>query len=206
MEKPRAVALRLESAALALVAVGAVLRRTSRPWLCGLVMATGGLLAGCAAQSITASLPKVAPVAGEPGRIDASTTEVYSRIAAGAMRCWFAVGGQIRASHIFHANADPAANGGIVEADVLERDMAGPKPWGAKAFKVMLAPSGEQTTIDIENIKMPEATAATMRADVFAWAQGDTNCKLKPADLPPPPVAEKSKKTKAKKLVKAPAP
>ena len=163
-------------------------------------LAAAVVLPGCATQTITASLPTVVAAAGEPTRIDASTTEVYGRIAAGAMRCWFANYGQIKKSHIFHADADPLAKGGGVEVAVLERDLAGPKPWGAKAFKVLLAPSGEQTSIAVENLKMPEPMATPMRDDVFDWAQGGTGCRLKPSE-PPSPAAEvpaKKKKPKAK--------
>lgn len=173
----------------------------------GIVIAIGlaTALAGCAAQSITASLPKVTPVAGEPNQFDGSTTEIYGRIAAGAMRCWFAVNGQLKKSHIFHADAAPIAKGGAVEVNVLERDLVGPKPWGPKAFRITLSPASEQTTIAVENLKMPDAIAAQMRADVFQWGQGGTECKLKPIEPPSPPPAPEPAKKKIKAKVKAAA-
>lgn len=160
---------------------------------------TAGLtLAACATQTITASLPKIAPVAGEPSRFEGQTADIYGLIARGAMSCWFATNGQLKKTHIFHADAESPANGGAVEIAVLERELQGPKPWGAKAFKVELAQSGEQTTINVENLKMPEPIAVQMRADVFQWAQGRRECTLKPIEVAAPPPPEAPKKTKAK--------
>lgn len=172
--------------------------------------------AGCATQSLksTIEMPKLptmpsmpTAVAGEPGRVDGPSSDIYGLIASGALTCWFAANGQLKKSHIFHADADPLAKGGAVEIAVMERDVAGPRPWGARAFKVALAQSGEQTTIEIENSKMPDAIAVLMRADVYHWAQGGKDCKLKPAEVvaaPPVPVPAKKKvKPKAARKVTA---
>jgi hypothetical protein len=167
------------------------------------------MLGGCAAQTITAALPKVQPVAGEPSRIDASPPHVYGLIARGAMSCWFAATGQLKKSHIFHADVDPPTAGGAVEIAVHERDNTGPNAWGARVFKVALKLSGEQTIIDVENIKMPEAVAVPMRADVFHWAQGGRDCKLKPIEVaaaPPEPAKPKAKLKVKPPLAKSPSP
>lgn len=158
----------------------------------------GLLLGGCASQNITASLPTVSTLPGEPNRVMGATGDIYAAIASGANSCWFAVNGQIKKSHIFHADANPPTGGGAVEIAVLERDLTGPKPWGAKAFKVALAQSGDQTVLEVENLKMPEAIATTMRADVFHWAQGGRECKLKPHEPPAPPAATQKPKVKGK--------
>jgi hypothetical protein len=160
--------------------------------------AIASMLAGCATQTITSALPKASPVDGEPSRIDAVPSTVYGRIAAGANACWFAATGQLKKSHIFHADVEPPSKGGAVEVAVHERDLAGQKPWGPKAFKVVLQASGEQSTIGVENLKMPEAAAVLMRADVFGWAQGGKDCRLKPLDPPPAPAAKPVPKRKVK--------
>jgi hypothetical protein len=164
--------------------------------------ASAMLLPGCATKTLTASLPamaKISSLPGEPARIDAGSAEVYGRIASGAMRCWFTANGQLKASHIFHADADPPAKGGAVEIVVQERDLAGPKPWGPRAFKVVLQASGEQTAIDVVNIRMREPTAGLMRADVFHWALGGRECGLKPIEVAAPPPVPPKKKPKPKK-------
>jgi hypothetical protein len=173
-----------------------------------------GYLAGCASQSIdatapktTATLPAISNVAGEPSRIDANSQAVYGLIASGAMRCWFATNGQLKKSHIFHADVDPPSKGGAAEVSVLERDVTGAKLWGARTFKVALKPVGEQTGIEVENLKMPEATAALMRADVFQWAQGGKECKLQPVEVaaPPPEPAKPRAKFKVKPALAKPS-
>ena len=120
----------------------------------------------------------------EPSKIDASSTEVYTRVARGAMACWFGAQGRLAGSHIFHADAAPAMNGGAVEIVVHERAVDQPKPWGYKAFRVLLAEttaldgsSGSGgTLITVENLRMPEAEAPRMRAEVFQWASGAESC------------------------------
>ena len=165
---------------------------------CASKVVVSGLLAaaasaGCATQTITASLPKVAAVESEPGRVEGSPADIYALIAAGSLGCWFAVNGQLKKSHIFHADVDPPSKGGAVEIAVHERDQTGQSTWGSKAFKISLVASGGQTEIEIQNLKMPEDMAKTMRADAFGWAQGSKECRLKPIELPPPPEPPKKK-------------
>ncbi len=158
------------------------------------------LLSGCAAQTITSALPAI-DSPGEPTRVSGLPAEVYSLIARGATSCWFAAGGQLKATHIFHADVDPPARGGGVEIAIHERDIKGEKPWGVKAFRINLIGSGEQTNIVVENLKVPEPIAALMRADVFHWVTGGRDCKLKPVEIaapPPPPLAKSKKKTSPK--------
>lgn len=151
----------------------------------------------------TISLPTIDPTAGEPGRVTGPPSEIYRRIAGGAARCWFAPRSPLKATHIFHADADSPSKGGAVEAAVMVRDLAAPKPWGPRAFRVLLSADGDYTGIDVQNISMATDVAALMRADVFHWAQNGAQCKLKPppeeAGPPPPPT-----KAATSKLVKKP--
>lgn len=163
-------------------------------------------LGGCAAETITSSLPKPAALAAEPTVVDGSPSDVYGRIASGALSCWFAVNGQLKKSHIFHADADPPAKGGAVEIAIHEREKDAPRPWGAKAYKIALAASSTHTTIEITNVKMPAEIAQQMRADVFGWAQGETTCRLKPEEVVPPPEPPAKSKSKVKPKVKAATP
>lgn len=163
------------------------------------------LLGGCASQSITASLPQnIAP--GEPSRVAGSPSTVYELIAAGANTCWFSPTGQLKKTHIFHADAESPAKGGAVDIAIQEHDVANAKPWGVRAFRIALKASDEQTVIEVENLKLPEPTAAQMRADVFNWAQGGKGCQLKPAavEVAKPAAQNPAKKAKVNAAKAAP--
>ena len=160
---------------------------------------------GCATQTITASLPQN-PGPGEPSRVDGTPSTIYGLIASGASGCWFAPTGQLKKAYVFHADADSPAKGGAAEISVYERDAISGRPWGLRVFKVQLRPSGEQSVIDVENIKMSEPMAGQMRADVFDWAQGGKGCRLKPLEVVPPPVASKPKKKVKAKAIAAKSP
>ena len=117
-----------------------------------------------------------------------SSAEVYSRIARGANACWFGARGRISTSHILHADAAPSMNGGGVEIIVHERAVDQPKPWGYKAFRVVLTesagmdgtPGGGGTGIVVENSRMTHAEFQRMRAEVFPWAAGTEGCRADP--------------------------
>ena len=138
------------------------------------------------------SLPAINATPGEPGRVSGPPSEIYRLIASGSARCWFAPRSPLKTTHIFHADAEPPAKGGAVEVAVLARDLTAPKPWGPRAFRVLLTADGDYTAIAVQNLSMSAEVAAQMRADVFHWAQDGRQCKLKPppeeAGPPPPPV------------------
>lgn len=138
----------------------------------------GAVLAGCAGGP---SLPNLGGAA--TGTAPGHPAEIYMRIAHGALACWFGPTGRLTATHLFHADADPPASGGRVEIIVHERATQ-PKPWGLKAFRVGLREASGQTEIEVENIRMPEAAAQDMRAEVFAWARDQESCR-RPAEMPP---------------------
>jgi hypothetical protein len=155
------------------------------------------------------SLPVIDVTAGEPGRVSGPPSEIYRLIASGSARCWFAPRSPLKTTHIFHADAEPPAKGGAVEVAVLVRDLAAPKPWGPRAFRVMLTADGDYTAINVQNLSMDAEVAAQMRADVFHWAQDGRQCKLKPPPEeagPPPPPAKAAKVKVAKKPKPAAAP
>ena len=81
------------------------------------------------------------------------------------------------------------AIGGAVEIVVHERAVDEPKPWGYKAFRVLLTegagldgtPGAGGTGMVVENVRIPDAEAARMRAEAFQWAAGTEGCKTDPA-------------------------
>ncbi len=99
-------------------------------------------------------------------------------------------------------------NGGAVEIVVHERAVDQPKPWGYKAFRVLLAegagldgtPGAGGTKITVENVRIQDAEAARMRAEAFHWAVGTEGCKpdptldkvVEPVAAAPPPAPTKS--------------
>lgn len=144
------------------------------------------------AASQLAELGKLSPrlprLMSESPVIAVNSAETYSRVARGANRCWFGGTGRIATTHIFHADAAPSMNGGAVEIVVHERAVDQPKPWGFKAFRVTVTevvgldgtPGGGGASLGVENLRMGEAEAARMRAEVFQWASGTDDCKSDP--------------------------
>ncbi len=198
------------------------------------LLATGLLLGGCGsglgggapdvtgAQSSALSLPKLTdlpavtaittPAEREP---EGSATELYTLIARGAVGCWFGGAGPLKKDYIYHAEADAPSRGGKAEIVVHVRDPSQPNPRGAKAYRIKIDPKDDSSaTITTENLKMPEAVAAAMAADVARWSRGDQGCEgasttagwsanAPPAQLPAGP--PKSKTKSAQKAASTPA-
>jgi hypothetical protein len=136
-----------------------------------LVLSAGG----CSDQAKLPHLPQLAGP-GEVQRAAGSVTDVYARIARGARVCWFGPDGALKSTHIFHADVEPPSRGETAEIAVHEIDRTQPSPWGRRVFRVVLVPVDNQTAISVENLAMPDAVAATMRADVFGWVAGKSDC------------------------------
>jgi hypothetical protein len=124
----------------------------------------------------TASLPKLS--VGETGVVVASTTEVYSRIARGANRCWFGAAGRLAKSHILYADAESPQKGGAVEIIIHERAVDQPKIWGFKAYRVSITESGGQSVVGVENMRMPDDEHSRMQTEVLRWANGREECEV----------------------------
>ena len=168
--------------------------------------------AGAGHQAPELNLPK-APSVGSipqsnPVSIDqpvGSATDLYARVAQGAMSCWFSANGPLKKDYIFHATADAPSRGGKAQIVIHQRDPTQPNPRGPKAYLVSIDPTGESTaTIKTENLKMSEAFAAAMTEDIGRWAKGDQGCDGNSTTVgwvpAPPPTAETPKPThKAKK-------
>lgn len=145
------------------------------------------LLCGCAGggDSPTLSLPEMPKMADLTAAIpDApesdptgSATELYTRIARGAVGCWFGAEGGMKKDYIYHAEADAPSRGGKAEIVVHVRDPSQANPRGAKAYRIKIDPKDETSAVlATENLKMPEPMAASMTADVNRWARGEHGC------------------------------
>jgi hypothetical protein len=117
--------------------------------------------------------PAVTPASETPV---GSPTEIYSRVAQGAVGCWFGSHGPLKKAYIYHAEADAPSRGGKAEIVVHVRDPSQPNPRGAKAYRINIEPVGDSATLKTENLKMPDPIAAAMTDDVNRWAKGDQGC------------------------------
>lgn len=131
---------------------------------------------GTAPSAAPADTPAAA-ASTPPEAASGSATEIYSRIGQGAVGCWFGSKGPLKKDYIYHAEADAPSRGSKAEITIHVRDLTQPNPRGAKAYKVKIEPTGDASaTVATENLKMPNAAAAAMTADVGRWAKGDTGC------------------------------
>jgi hypothetical protein len=157
------------------------MKRMQRPRLISACLgAAASLLAsGCSGASPPAfpTLPELiealsvteAEVVGPP-------TEVYARVARGAMACWFGASGPLKADYVYHAEAQPAAQGGKSEIIIHELDRQSENPRGLKAFRVSIMPKGDTATLTVENLKLAGPQAKSMENDVRRWAAGAIGC------------------------------
>ena len=149
-------------------------------------LAAAGLLSGCSgtdalktpADLVTSGVAAIAsvPLPKFEGEPIGSPTELYTRIGRGAGLCWFGTHGALKRTHIFHAEAAPASQGGRSEIVIHEKDLALPNPRGNRAFRIQISPSGDNATLEIENIRFPIDTGQKMTADVRRWAHNDLTC------------------------------
>lgn len=132
--------------------------------------------------TLTATSPSASeapPPPGEspPASIDVSATELYTRVARGAMSCWFSGAAPLKKDYIYHADADAPSRGGKALIVVHVRDATQSNPRGVKAYRITIDPAGAAAaTIKTENMKMPEAVAAGMTSDVDRWSRGEQGC------------------------------
>ena len=104
--------------------------------------------------------------------------EIYSRIARGALRCWFGMQGSLKKTHVFHADVSSQTTGGGAEIAIYERDKTGQAPRSIRAFRISIAASGNGSHVQPENFRMPENVARDMAADVGRWTQGQDDCSV----------------------------
>lgn len=130
-------------------------------------------LAGCSGSSLP-ELPKLTLPAG--AAYPEPPAEIYSRIARGAMACWFAASGPLKRSHVFHADVAPPSDNAGAEIVIHERDTAAPSPRSLRSYRILITRAPEGTFVAAENLKLPETLAASMKEDVTRWAGGTSGC------------------------------
>jgi hypothetical protein len=127
-------------------------------------------------------------------------TEVYALVAGGALRCWFGAGGPLKATHVFHAEAAPPAQGGAAEIVLHERDPSLRDQRGPRAFKISFTGNPGGVRVGITTIKVAAPLGELMVRDVVAWASGGAGCQARALSPAPPQAAapaQKSDKSKA---------
>jgi hypothetical protein len=181
------------------------MQNTLRPALFGFAAVILAATNGCSGTgSSLPSLPELtgsvseAPIVGSP-------TEVYERIARGALTCWFGTSGPLKADYVYHAEADPPGKGGNAEIIIHERDRTSTNPKGPRAYRVAITPEKESTTLLFENLKLPEARAMALEADARRWGAGAFGCAPTQTEgwsenaPAPPPLPQEGKKKHSSK-------
>jgi DNA segregation ATPase FtsK/SpoIIIE-like protein len=140
-----------------------------------------GILSACS----TASLPTLPKLELPVSAYKEEPSEIYSRIARGAMACWFAPSGPLKQTHVFHADVAPPSENAGAEIVIHERDRAAPSPLSLRAYKISISRAPEGSTVAGQNLKLPEPLATTMAQDIQRWAGGKLDCNANtPAALP----------------------
>ncbi|MFM9940414.1 MAG: hypothetical protein ACKVP7_13065 [Hyphomicrobiaceae bacterium] len=137
-------------------------------------LGVGLAMAGCGTTSLSQSLGVAVGATAHPE----PPVEIYSRIAKGALNCWFGPQGSLKRTHVFHADVSPPSAGGAAEIVIHERDMAAASPRSLRFYRISITPAGEGSTVQIENLRFPEAVAKDLVADVVRWAGGGTECSV----------------------------
>lgn len=122
------------------------------------------------------NLPSMASLTNAARLPVGAPTDVYTRVARGALTCWFGASGPLKGTYIYHAEAEPPSKGGRAEIVVRTRDLTAADPRSLKAFRVGIEAGGEGTKVDVENVTIPEPLASRLRADVDRWAASEEGC------------------------------
>lgn len=151
-----------------------------------------GVLAACAlAACSTATLPTLPKIEMPVVAYKEEPSEIYSRLARGAMACWFSPNGPLKQTHAFHADVAPPSDNAGAEIVIHERDRAAPSPLSLRAYKITIARTPEGTAVAEQNFKLPESLAATMAQDIRRWAGGNLDCGVATPVAQPAPDARK---------------
>jgi hypothetical protein len=121
--------------------------------------------------------------------VNGSPTGVYALIARGALNCWFGADGPLKPTHVFEAEAQPAASGGAAEIVLYERDETLRDKRGSRSLRVQIASLETRVRVGTSVIKIAPPLAQAMSKDVETWARGGSGCEVRAALPPPPPQA-----------------
>lgn len=145
---------------------------------------------------------------GNTPTIDVSSTELYSRVAGGALKCWFGADGPLKSSHVFNADAAPPSRGGAAEITVHERDSLARSQAasrGIRAFRISIEPiAADKARLSLQAGKLAPDLAAALEKDALAYAYGRTSCEAQVVrPPPPPPIADKAKPARQRPALRA---
>ncbi len=105
--------------------------------------------------------------------------DVYAKIARGALQCWFGVEGSLKATHTFHARAEPEAKGGGAQILVQTRAPENPNHGELTAYRITITPTPAGSHVDAENARFSKSQGEIMTGDVKRWiAEGGTACSV----------------------------
>lgn len=152
----------------------ATMLNSLRATLLGLAGLAAAPIGGCSGGPLP-SLPELTGSLGESA-IVGTPTEVYERIARGAVACWFGTGGPLKGEYVYDAEAAPASQGGRAEISIHERNRKYDTPKGPRAFRITIAPEKEQTTLAFENVTLADPLALSLEADARRWGAGAIGC------------------------------
>jgi hypothetical protein len=119
--------------------------------------------------------------------VPGTPTDVYALVARGALGCWFASNGPLKATHVFRADAAPPSQGGQAEIVLYERDVSMRDQRGARAFQVKFANDAARVRVDMIVLRIGPPLAEPMLQDVEVWAGGGAGCQTRA--LSPPEAA-----------------
>lgn len=188
--------------------------RAKAPGLTALRSAGGlaltALLAGCTGskidlkQLLSLPLPAELEAGSAPSGpheaavlVPGTPTGVFAQVARGALGCWFAPDGPLKASHVYRAEAEPPAKGGDAEIAIYER-VASPSPSrdarGPLVYRIAFAADGYGVRASSVAYKLDREAARAMAKDVESWAKGGEACELRGILPPAPEMAAKPAK------------
>ncbi|HKZ95879.1 MAG TPA: hypothetical protein VJ045_02745 [Hyphomicrobiaceae bacterium] len=133
-----------------------------------------------AADLTVGALPSLATRSSEPSRVTGSPIELYTRIARGAVTCWFGSSGPLKGTYVYHAEADPPSKGGRAEIVIHTKDPAVEDPRSLRAFHVAITPDSDAARLEVENHTIAEPLATRMKGDVSRWAAKEEGCGTQP--------------------------
>jgi hypothetical protein len=182
------------------------------------VLIVGGLAGACssdggstalglpsASDLSIGSLPSISALVPHEGRIVGTPTEVYTRVARGALTCWFGATGPLKSRYVYHADADPPSKGGRSEIVIFEKDEDAADPRSLRVYRVVISTAEQKTKLELENLKVAEPLASRLGADIARWAANDEGCGEAPitagwnAEKSPPAAPAKKSSAPARK-------
>jgi hypothetical protein len=111
--------------------------------------------------------------------VPGTPTEIYTQVARGALRCWFAAEGPLKTTHVYHAEAQPPASGGSAEIVVHEREEEQRDKRGPRAFRVLFSTEQAAVRVAVSTPRMEKQLADVMTRDVESWTKGGGDCGLR---------------------------